>query len=80
MLAVSAGCSTNGDSQIMQELDNVEVLSASTKEGSGLGSTVYDFETVRAIDEEAGVVIYAYTTGNGGGIATVPISETNYSQ
>jgi hypothetical protein len=31
----------------------------------------------RAIDVEAGVVIYAYKNGNAGGVTAVPISETN---
>ncbi|MBP1988312.1 hypothetical protein [Halolamina salifodinae] len=31
----------------------------------------------RAIDREAGVVIYAYKNGNAGGLSTVPLSETD---
>jgi hypothetical protein len=30
----------------------------------------------RAIDREAGVVVYAYKNGNAGGLSTVPLSET----
>jgi hypothetical protein len=31
----------------------------------------------RAVDPEAGVVIYAYKNGNAGGLSTVPLSETD---
>lgn len=31
----------------------------------------------RAVDREAGVVIYAYKNGNAGGLSTVPLSETD---
>jgi hypothetical protein len=31
----------------------------------------------RAIDREAGVVVYAYKNGNAGGLSTVPLSETD---
>ncbi|QLG60846.1 hypothetical protein [Halorarum salinum] len=30
----------------------------------------------RAVDQEAGVVLYAYENGNGGGLAAVPLAET----
>ncbi|WP_224333450.1 hypothetical protein [Haloprofundus halobius] len=30
----------------------------------------------RAVDEEAGVVIYAYKSGNGAGLSAVPLSQT----
>ncbi len=31
----------------------------------------------RAVDREAGVVVYAYKNGNAGGLSTVPLSETD---
>ena len=31
----------------------------------------------RAVDHEAGVVIYAYNNGSAGGLSTVPVSETD---
>jgi len=31
----------------------------------------------RAVDEEAGVVVYAYKNGNAGGLSTVPLSDTD---
>lgn len=31
----------------------------------------------RAVDAEAGVVIYAYKNGRAGGLSTVPLSETD---
>ncbi|NHX37030.1 MULTISPECIES: hypothetical protein [Halolamina] len=31
----------------------------------------------RAVDPEAGVVIYAYKNGNAGGLSTVPLAETD---
>ncbi|KPN29762.1 hypothetical protein SY89_00479 [Halolamina pelagica] len=31
----------------------------------------------RAVDPEAGVVVYAYKNGNAGGLSTVPLSETD---
>lgn len=31
----------------------------------------------RAIDRDAGVVIYAYKNGNAGGLSAVPVSETD---
>lgn len=31
----------------------------------------------RAVDPEAGVVIYAYKNGNAGGLSTVPLSQTD---
>ncbi|WP_224448353.1 hypothetical protein [Haloprofundus salilacus] len=30
----------------------------------------------RVVDEEAGIVIYAYTNGNAGGVTAVPLSRT----
>ncbi|KTG11646.1 hypothetical protein AUR64_00180 [Haloprofundus marisrubri] len=30
----------------------------------------------RVVDEDAGVVIYAYTNGNAGGVTSVPLSQT----
>lgn len=33
----------------------------------------------RAVDREAGVVVYAYKNGNAGGVTAVPISETELS-
>ncbi|QCJ46755.1 MULTISPECIES: hypothetical protein [Haloprofundus] len=30
----------------------------------------------RVVDEDAGVVIYAYTNGNAGGVTAVPLSQT----
>lgn len=31
----------------------------------------------RAVDEEAGVVLYAYGNGNAGGLAAVPLADTD---
>ena len=33
----------------------------------------------RAVDREAGVVVYAYKNGNAGGLSTVPLSETEFA-
>lgn len=33
----------------------------------------------RAVDREAGVVVYAYKNGNAGGLSTVPLSATEFA-
>jgi hypothetical protein len=36
----------------------------------------FDGTLKRAVDEEAGVVLYAYGNGNAGGLAAIPIDQT----
>ena len=62
----SADPETTDQSQPLSDLDT-----ASLSRGDPNGTLK------RAIDREAGVVIYAYKNGNAGGLSTVPLTETD---
>ncbi|GAB7014443.1 hypothetical protein [Halolamina salina] len=62
----SAGPPVDDDPDSLSELDT-----ASLSRGDPNGTLK------RAIDREAGVVVYAYKNGNAGGLSTVPLSATD---
>ncbi|WP_224270684.1 hypothetical protein [Haloprofundus salinisoli] len=69
--AGTAGSEASDDAEAAGENDRELRFASARPRDAGFSGTLK-----RAVDEEAGVVIYAYKSGNGAGVTAVPLSQT----
>lgn len=68
------GTEVDGSGDGADDVDRDDVLSKLV--GVNLRDDDFSGTLKRAVDVEAGVVLYAYANGNAGGLAAVPIDDT----
>ncbi|WP_277554816.1 hypothetical protein [Halobaculum limi] len=68
------GTEGDGTGDGADDVDRDDVLSKLV--GANLRDDDFSGTLKRAVDVEAGVVLYAYANGNAGGLAAVPIDDT----